>query len=799
VQQLSIPLLNSEKLKNDYNEGKLIFPDNSVQKDNKYFLAAAKSVAGMYTNNMLTIGLGGNGNDNLTGFKIGGLNSSIRVLRDYANARQSVTHLADELDPCDPNTGLRLWGVSWTPRDFYTKFRNIAKAKTLQYGFKPAIVCNDELGIGEKDELIAKEKLKINPRAKQIAQIIGADEESEFETNQDVEDYAALGGFQTDIEIAVHDGIQECLLNSGFDTIESMLTDDLIDVGYCMITCEADVYTRKPVIKYADIATSFFMPSIYYDHRDTTLAGKFEQMSIPELRVYLNREHDEETTEEIIAKCCYNYQNWNGSNHIASNLTGLFNNSAERRAYSRYNNTLPYNHFSIAVMTAWFVASDVETFVSGTHHKYGNAIYDKVNNDAKLKKVDEERGKKIDKKTLQNCYRVRWIVGTDYVFDCGLDHAIVREGATGAKRALTPCVIYGSPSPSMTQRAIDSIDDAQRAVFKMRHTFKNMPPLPLMSVDLSALLDSVEMAGERITYKDLLEKGKRTGIFAYMSKNEFNETGASNKKPITFETQNFISEILNLNNLKLQAIDEIRQILGINDVSDGSNTSPELLVGVVQGANMATNNALFDIINARRTVRLGIYNIVGKKFLSAVAAGEISGRYFTNNRVRQYRLTPELADRDFSFFITTLPTEERKQALYQELAKLSQLGQISSGDYLTTINMIADDDIRKAEYYLTKSSKKANELAHKQSVQVQQAQGQANADAAVQTEQAKAQTLQMQNAMNMELEKLKQQGAIEQIKEKTKGEKEVEQMRIDAQHLGIGLTAAVAPQQSQTN
>lgn len=793
---MALPILNSTKYKDDYISGKTPFPDNSSVKDNNYFLAAAKAISGMYCNNMLTIGLG---SDNLTGFKVGGLNNSVQTLRDYANARQSVTHLADELDPCESNTNLRLWGISWTPRDFYTKFRNIAKAKIMQYGFKPNVVCNDELGVGEKDELIAKEKLKINPRAKQVAQMIGADEQSEFETNQDVDDYAALGGFQLDIEIGMHDAIQECLVNSGFDTIDKMLVEDIIDVNYCMATVEADPYTRKPVIKYSDIATSFFMPSIYYDHRDTTLAGKFEQMSIPELRVYLNKEHDEETTEEIIAKCCYNYQNWNGSNHIASNLTGLFNNSAERRAYSRYNNTLPYNHFTVGVMTAWFVASDVETFIAGEHHKFGNMIYDKVKPDAKLKKVDEERGKKIDKKTLQNCYRVRWIVGTDYTFDCGLDQAIVREGATGAKRALTPCIIYGAPAPSMTQRAIDSIDDAQRVVFKMRHTFKNMPPLPLMSVDLSALIDTIEMAGEKITYKDLLEKGKRTGVFAYMSKNEFGDpNGASNKKPITFEAQNFIAEVLNLNNLKLQAIDEIRQILGINDVSDGTNTSPELLVGVVQGANMATNNALFDNIDARRTVRVGIYNLVGRKYLSAVAAGDIEGRYFTNNRVRQYRLKPELADRDFSYFITTLPTDERKQAIYGELAKLSQLGQISSGDYLTAVNMISDDDIRKAEYYLTKASKKAAEQSHQNNIQVQQAQGQANADAAKQTEAAKGQTIQLQSAMDMELEKLKQQGMLDQIREKGNIERSIEQMRLDAQHIGIGLTAAVAPQQSQS-
>jgi len=794
---LGLPIIHSDKYKEGYKEGEYTFPDNSLPKDNKYYLAAAKSLVGMYCNNYLSIGINQNG---VTGLKVGGLNSPIRVLRDYANARQSVTHLAEELDPCDPQTNLRLWNISWTPRDFYTKFRSIAKAKIMQYAFKPSVVCNDELGIGERDEIIAKEKLKINPRAKQVAQMIGADEESEFETPQDVEDYAALGGFQLDIEIGVHDAIQECLLNSGFDTIDKMLVEDIIDIGYCMATVEADVYTKKPVVKYSDIASSFFTPSVYYDHRDTMIAGKFEQMNIAEVRTYLTQEYGAEQAEEILAKVCNVYQGWNGTNKIANSHAGLFYNSGERNTYFRHNHTLPYNHFSVNVMTAWFVASDVETFVEGVHHKYGNAIYDRVKPDAKLKPIDIERGKKIDRKAIQNCYRVRWIVGTDYVFDCGLDHAIVREGATGARRALTPVVIYGSPAPSMTQRAIDSIDDAQRAVFKMRHTFKNMPPLPLISVDLSALIDSIEMAGEKITYKDLLEKGRKTGVFAYMSKNEFGEpNGASNKKPITFEAQNFISEVLNLNNLKLQAIDEIRQILGINDVSDGTNTSPELLVGVVQGANMATNNALFDNIDARRTVRLGIYNLIGKKYLSAVAAGEIQGRYFTNNRVRQYRLKPELANRDFAFFLSTLPTEERKQLVYQELAKLSQMGQISSGDYMTAVNMIADDDIRKAEYFLTKASKKAAEQAHQQAMQVQKAQGQANGDAAVQTEQAKAQSAQVQAQAAMQLEQLKQQGAMQQLQLKIQADKEIEQMRINAAHLNIGLTAAVTPQQSQTN
>lgn len=791
---MELPILNSKQYKEGYKNGEYPFPDNNLSKDSKYYLQAAKSIAGMYCNNMLTFGVNENG---LTGYKVGGLNSSILTLRDYANARQSVLHIQDELDPCEQNTKLRLWGISWKPRDFYTKFRSIAKAKIMQYAFKPQVVCNDELGIGEKDELIAKEKLKINPRAKQIAQMIGADTESEFETPQDVEDYAALGGFQSDIEIGVLDAVQESLNNSQFDTIDKMLVEDIIDIGYCMATVETDVYTKKPVVKYSDIATSFFTPSVYPDHRDTMLAGKFEQMNIAEIRAYLTQEHGADKAEIIIGDCCSTYLNWNGSNKLNNNYLPLLNSSGERREYLRYNNTLPYNHFNVCVMTAWFVASDVETFVCGTHHKQGNAIYDKVKPDAKLKSVDIERGKTLDRKIIQNCYRVRWIVGTDYVFDCGTDHAIVREGETGAKRALTPCVIYGSPSPSMTQRVIDAIDDAQRAVFKMRHTFKNMPPLPLMSVDLSALLDTIEMAGEKITYKDLLEKGKRTGIFAYMSKNEFNEAnGASNKKPITFEAQNFIAEILNLNNLKLQAIDEIRQTLGINDVADGTNTSPELLVGVVQGANMATNNALFDNIDARRTIRLRLYNLIGKKYLSAVAAGDITGRYFTKNRVRQYRLTPDLANREFLFTLTTLPNDERKQAMYQELAKLSQLGQISAADYLKVVNMLADDDVVKAQYYLSKSSKKATEEQHQRNIQVQQAQGQANADAAVQTEAAKSKTAQLQTQADFELEKLKQQGAIEQIRVKGEEDRRIEQMRLDNANIGKGLDAALT-QQSQ--
>ena len=179
---MGLPIINSDKYREGYKEGEYTFPDNNLPKDNKYYLAAAKSLVGMYCNNYLSIGINQNG---VTGLKVGGLNSPIRVLRDYANARQSVTHLADELDPCEENTKLRLWGISWTPRDFYTKFRSIAKAKIMQYAFKPSVVCNDELGIGERDEIIAKEKLKINPRAKQVAQMIGADEESEFETPQD--------------------------------------------------------------------------------------------------------------------------------------------------------------------------------------------------------------------------------------------------------------------------------------------------------------------------------------------------------------------------------------------------------------------------------------------------------------------------------------------------------------------------------------------------------------------------------------------------------------------------------------
>jgi len=708
------------------------FPDAERSKNYKWFLQVARGCLHLYQTNRMGVGFGG------ICLKT---KKPIHLKRSYLYNQQSIDRIRDELDPLDTKTNTRVYSIDWSKADFHTKTLNNAASKIMAYRYAPKTVAIDEGSVFQKTTKANKAKLLAHPEIKDIAQQIGykSDDSMNVENPEDIDMLQELGGIRLEYEIQLKNAVEHSLKDSDFElTLQKMWIDDLMCDNRIIATVETDPSTGRPVVKYGDIATSFYTPSKYTDSRDMSSCGYIERMSIPTLRAYLQRQKDKGDTkyldvEKTLLEICKKYSGRFDGNTFISD----FNNYGALEYYNQ-NGYYPYDHFGVHVGTFWIIASDTKTYVKGIVED-GYMQFNRVSNKPKDEKETDDT--KSIKNTTQNVYRVRMVIGTDYIFDYGVDDVIVREGAKGNKRAVLPMIVYSSPQSSLIDRIMPKIDEINKVEFKERHLLTQMIPEPAYMVDMSLLDEFVMIGGQEYDQKKILDYFHKKGRLFYRSKNEWGEQeGGSQRPPIDFINQPAVRQILELAQRKALLIQELKDMVGVNDIADGTQSSAELLVGVTQNSNQAVNNALMPFILGYRQFCNNIGKMVMRKYEVMLQAGEeISGVFFSDNVRKDYKLSKTLLSEspEFAFFLEMSPTYEEKQQMTAFIGAAYQRGELSTSEMMICQDYINNDDIKAAQYFMAKAEKKRSEMQHKQQMETVQGQAQAQGDSAIKAEQAK--------------------------------------------------------------
>lgn len=739
------------------------FPDADLNKDYDYFLRAARSTWAYVLNGRMSVGYD-IGNKCGTRAHNG---ESIKKLRDYYFSRQSVKHIADEIDPEDKDRN-RLMNINWKAVDYTTAWYNRAMAEILGFNYKPRTEAIDAMSERKKQDKVNKIKLNNIPQLKQIKQTIGIQDENDVNIDpQDVDALNELKGIQLEIEIDLKNAIERSeQISKTHEVLKTMFVRDQLTANLMTAVVELHPELQIPVAKYVDIERALFAPSAYIDNRDSTIQGYTEEMSTATLRTYLSREKDAKylNVEQVLYEVSRNYLGKYGNTYPS----GWQHGYGTLESYAQQHGSYPHDNFTIPVATFYFIASDIQTYASYTGAN-GEYNFSQVRKASKTKLAE---GTQVQK-TIQNVYRVRWIIGTPYIFDYGLDEAVVREGEKGNKRAVLPMVIWHNPAPSVVERVMSKVDEILKCEFKERHLLNEMPPSPAYRIDIKGVQQIISIAGKEWTILDIIEFFKRKGVMVYESTDEWNQqNAATNHPPIDFMTAPNVAQILELSQRKAILLNEIRTIIGINEIADGTQSSAELLNGVTQMANQAVQKALFDSIMMFKGFYKELVGKIGKKFEIMLAAGhEFEGVFFSDNIKKQYKLTKDrLSDNpQFGFSIEVTPSYEEKQALLSTIQQAAAKGEIDSTVLVTVNRLIIGDDLRAAEYLLAKSKEKTLKEQHERQIEIQQAQGKANEQAAV--VQAKAQTDSLVQTLTLEYQLKKELAVIEETeKRKTQAE-----------------------------
>jgi len=255
-----------------------------------------------------------------------------------------------------------------------------------------------------------------------------------------------------------------------------------------------------------------------------------------------------------------------------------------------------------------------------------------------------------------------------------------------------------------------------------------------------------------MTPKELLDMFWQRNIMVYRSQNMQGQ-GTPNK-PVEYQANASFGEVKLYWEQILNYIELIRQIMGLNELTDGSTPNSRTLTTVAKMAGQASNNALGDIEYAERRLREKLAGAVVLRLQDVVQRTDVKGyiRSLGTNTIKYFQMSPQFSLYELGAKLEQKPTAEARMRLLSMLDQYAAAGITRPEDHFL---VEGTSNLKQAQEILAYKVKKRLEEKQGEAMQQQQMNGQIQQQSAQVAEQSKQQTLQLEYSLKMELEKVK--------------------------------------------
>jgi hypothetical protein len=368
-------------------------------------------------------------------------------------------------------------------------------------------------------------------------------------------------------------------------------------------------------------------------------------------------------------------------------------------------------------------------------------------------------------KNIEVVYKGKWIVGTDFMYDYGLatnmKRGLKNKAATELSYHLKAYQYKNLTAVGMMERIIPIIDEYQETIYRIQN-FKNKWLPYIVDIDLESL-ESVALGdgGKNMTPKQLLDMVYQN--FTLVSRRSNLAGNNINYKAVDVRPTGMHQEYSVLVSDLSRLLMEMRDILGFNEVTDGSSPNPNLLNYVASLGAEATNNALRPLMEADKTLGLMLARGLILRLVQVVKSKKVEGLLpaLGQESMKFVSVSPDTALHDWGIMIEDKPTLEERNLLLQQITGKEQAGMIDPEDY--TIIM-QTQNLKQARALLAYRAKKRRKEEEAYALQKMQMNGQVQQQSAIAAEQAKQQTLQLEYELKMQLEMAKKEKDIEMVK-----------------------------------
>lgn len=698
--------------------------------------------------------------------------SDYALYRLYSDGNQPSEKYMDILAPKNPENGNRegYMNISWDIVSVAPKFKRIFIGNFEK--IEHEIVCSaiNDKALQEKEDIkwMTWAKKEMADFLKEIDAKIGIKTpEPEFvpETIQELEMFMEES-FKLKTEIAMEMGIDYAFYLSNWKDIKKRMLEDAFTLGVMACQDYVDQIDGKIKTKYIDPVRLITRYTPDPRFRNIDHWGYIDEITIAELRQIAP-----ELTEEEIFDIAKNYCNFGGNSAIWSwefNLRDYYSWSSYA---NRNNQELPYDNYRVNVMFAEMISSDTEVFQKRTTGDGATRTFKEGYN---FQKQDSDK-RKVERHKYQTVYKGWWVLGTDYMYNCGKQYDIPRPEK---KRPALSINIYRDSYKSILASIIPNLDSFQLSWLKLQNAKAMASPAGL-AIEMGTL-ENISIDGKTLTPLEILTIRRETGDTLYKATTHHSEYNGGGGAPIT-ETEGGIGrQLQEFTALMEYDLNMIRQQTGMNEVIDSSAQNPNLPVGTSKLAVEAANNALQPIYSGYVSVKESAAKKIALRYQIKAADGNIKGYLpsLGGNVVKVFEITKDVSFEDYAIKIQMKPTDEMKAAIRLTVQKAVQLGPknggISDSDALYIEDRIENGNLKYARLFLAYKERKYQKDAEKMQSdnmaangQNMQAQEQMKAQASMQLlqlqQQGEQQKIVTESQARIEEDKLKHQYKLEEI------------------------------------
>lgn len=646
----------------------------------------------------------------------------IDLNRQYAEGRQPVEKYLDILCPKDKATGQRrsFLDISTDILSIIPKFRSIVIGKFLQMDHDIIADAIDEKSSGEKRDARYKlwAKAQTEKMLKPIEQMAGLELSAE-ETNeilpssiQELDMLESTGAFKLKWEAGMEKLLKDAFYCSNWNEIKVRAYEDIFDLGLLATRDYTDKVTGKAKARYVDPKRLIVRHSREHNYENVDYIGEIVDLTPNQIRVDAGEQIPMDELNRII-------QLYADSNH----LDFVFNENIND-LYEQFGN-LEVKVMDLTWKTIDTTKQEKKTDVRG-HARYYNKDYN-----YELSEEQIEAGNRevlVGKKHM--VYKCKWILGSDYVYDFGVEEDIIRPTKKTVK---LPFNIYRLSRKSILDSIIPLEDNIQLAWLKFQNCLAKASPSGI-AVDVSAL-KNISSGKNKLSPLEILKIRRETGDLLYKSTTHHSQVISPNAgRPIIELPGGAGAELDEHMKVIDFNINMIRQITGINPLMDATAPAPNTLVGTAEIAQQGTNNTLFNLYNAYRYVKEATASNLSIRIQNIIRYDcKLYEPVIGNSLLHIFKQGNPIAHADYGIRLSLKPQDEEKQRLLQKTELAWQQQMINYSDYMYIEQEINHGSIKMARIFMMyreelykkqkQAEMEANVQAQSQAIQEQQKTG----------------------------------------------------------------------------
>lgn len=414
-------------------------------------------------------------------------------------------------------------------------------------------------------------------------------------TQEELEMFSEINGFKAKAEIAYTMAIKYSDLLSKFDVTTDQMINDILALNIIACKDYTDLNDGKVKSKYIDPGRYVGMYSLNHGFDKSPYHGHFEDYTIQELKKLTTLEEGELKS-------------------IAQQYAGKFGNPEwnDRQYDAQYdNNKWSYDNFNIRVFEGEYLTVNHSPKVKYTNKRnevryIRNGEIDNKNTNGRSEMIDEK---------VKCWYRCKWIVGTEHVFDYGMQYDTPRPSKENPRASYH---VHKIPGKSFIETVRVSLDQIQIAHIKMENALAKAPPDGL-AIDYGSL-ENINMGKGNMKPIDLLKIRRTQGDLIYKGSTHRGQYGGSAAKPV-MPLPGGAGKMLEEAILVMERhFHYIAELSGIDRNSIGMTPSPETSATASQNAARGSSMILIDMVN-------GFNNVIESKALNVVHRTALRVKY----------------------------------------------------------------------------------------------------------------------------------------------------------------------------